>query len=560
MLKAQIASLTARVYQLEQKSRLISETEPVRTPATSGPLPVPSASVEAIRPPAPSEARSSVSTPPDKTDANLEKRIGQYWLNRIGIIAILMGASYFLKYAFENNWIGEAGRIAIGLAAGIGSVIWSERFRKRSYAAFSYSLKAVGIGILYLSLWAAFQLYHLIPATLAFGAMVVVTGATITLALTENAGLLAGFALIGGFSTPVLVSSGENHEIILFSYLCLLDLAALVIAIYRPWRHLLWGSFVGSVILYIGWYAEYYSMDQRGITVLFASLFAAVFAAIPLLTPHGCSTRFSGPSITLTLLPLLNGACFFLALHQMYQQERVTLAWYALILAAVYLGISGSFKRRFPRQDTKLMNLLHVAIAVAFITIAIPLKLQVHWAAIGWLIESAVLLWISLRTQTDFLRYLAIVTLALGILRLVIFDRFETETLVFNARFATYLVAILILAGIVHFGVQRASKGERLLNNVAAVVLNLLALIALTGRGLGVFQPPVPPFLWSIRAGGQPIWTAPACARFQLFSDLADLRCGPHDRWFSQAVCFCAVAGAGIDCIHYRESLRLRSL
>jgi uncharacterized membrane protein len=31
---------------------------------------------------------------------DVEKRIGQYWLNRIGIVALLIGVSYFLKYAF----------------------------------------------------------------------------------------------------------------------------------------------------------------------------------------------------------------------------------------------------------------------------------------------------------------------------------------------------------------------------------------------------------------------------------------------------------------------------
>ncbi len=110
-----------------------------------------------------------------KENADLEKKIGQYWLNRIGIVAMLIGVSYFLKYAFENNWIGPGGRIVIGLLAGIGLVLWSERFRDRGYAAFSYSLKAVGIGTLYLSLWGAFQVYHLIPSAAAFVAMAIVT-------------------------------------------------------------------------------------------------------------------------------------------------------------------------------------------------------------------------------------------------------------------------------------------------------------------------------------------------------------------------------------------------
>jgi len=366
--------------------------------------------------------------------------------------------------------------------------LWSERFRARGYAAFSYSLKAVGIGTLYLSLWGAFQVYHLIPSAAAFVAMAIVTASTIALSLSQDAELLATFALIGGFATPLLLSTGQNHEVVLFSYVCLLDLAILAMAIVKPWRRLLWGSFAGTLILYLGWYGEYYSQDQRAITVLFAALFAALFAMIPLATRYEASTRFPGPSITLTLLPLFNAAMFFLALYAMYERETATLTWFALTLAAVYLGIGGAFKKRFPGQDTKFINSLHVAIAIAFLTIAIPLKLDAQWITIGWLVESAALLWISVRTGTDFLRYLAVAALTLGIIRLLFYDQFHTETLLFNARFATYAVAIAVLGGIAIFGERHASEQEMVFIRVVAVGVNLLALIALTWEASDYFD------------------------------------------------------------------------
>ena len=491
-LRAQVAALTARVYHLEQKSGALPEAPkqvipPVQVqpqgPPSAGTVPQ-TPSIHAISgtpvpgplPHLPASSRAGST----RVDADLEKKIGQYWLNRIGIVAVLIGVSYFLKYAFENNWIGPGGRIVIGLLAGIGLVVWSERFRARGYAAFSYSLKAVGIGTLYLSLWGAFQVYHLIPSAAAFVAMVIVTASTLALSLSQDAELLASFALIGGFATPVLLSTGQNHEFVLFSYVCLLDAAILVAAILKPWRRLLWGSFAGTIILYFGWYNEYYSQDQRALTVLFAALFAALFAVIPLVTRHEQSTRFPGPSITLTLLPLFNAAAFFLALYAMYRSETTTLTWFALALAAVYLGISGAFKKRFPGQDTKFIHLLHVAIAIAFITIAIPLKLEAQWITIGWLVESAVLLWMSVKTQTDFLRYLAVTALTLGIIRLLFFDHFYAETLLFNTRFATYAVAVAILAGIAIFGERHASDEEMVFIRLAVVGVNLLALIALT--------------------------------------------------------------------------------
>jgi uncharacterized membrane protein len=392
----------------------------------------------------------------------------------------LIGVSYFLKYAFDNNWVGPGGRIAIGLLAGIGIVIWSENFRKRGYAAFSYSLEAVGIGTLYLSLWGAFQIYHLIPASAAFVAMMTVTAATIALALSQDAELLAGFALVGGFSSPVLLSTGENHEAVLFSYIALLDLAILTIAIFKPWRRMLWGSFAGTILVYLGWYSEYYSLDQRELTVAFAGLFATIFAAIPLAAGYAQPTRTSGRSATLTFLPLFNAAAFFLALYVVFEREKTTLTWFALALAAVYLVIGSAVKNRLNIEDAGFINLVHVAIAVAFITIAIPLKLDGQWITIGWLIESGMLLWLSVNARADFLRYFASVALLLGIARLLFFDQMRADTLVFNMRFATYAVAIAVLGGIAILGKRHAAQGEMIFLDGAVVGVNVLALIALT--------------------------------------------------------------------------------
>ncbi len=494
-LRTSVAELTARIYRLEQQTGL----EPKPEPPVSRPAPIPPLSAVSPPPPPP---RTISPTPPApsmflKTSAparpqsdELEGTIGKLWLNRIGIFALLIGFSYFIKYAFDNGWIGPSGKIVLGLVAGVVLVLWSERFRRKGYEAFSYSLKAVGIGTMYLSLWGAFQLYHLVPSAAAFVAMIVVTGSTMALALSQNAEILAAFAMVGGFSTPVLLSTGENHEVVLFSYVVLLDAAILGMVAFKPWRRLLVGSFVGTGILYIGWFADYYTKQQRPVTVFFTFIFAAIFAAIPLLTPLTKSRWLPGFSITLILLPLVNAAALFLALFAMYSEEKDTLTWYALVLAAVYLLLSARFKRRVGSdpQIVRTINLLHIAIAIAFITIAIPLKLTAHWITLGWLIESAALLFVAVRTRTDFLRWFAGATLALGIVRLVAFDNFDVQTLVFNARFATYLVAIAILGGIVAAGERHASENEMLFVRLAGICLNALALIALTLEAFGYFS------------------------------------------------------------------------
>ena len=200
-LRRLVGELTARVFRLERALNLPSGVA-AEVPRTHAPSPPSSAAEPKPAPPAmpsiPPRPASVVSG--KQSSADLESRIGSHWLNRIGIAAVLIGVSYFLKFAFDNNWIGPAGRVAIGLLAGIAIVVWSEKFRHRGYVIFSYSLKAVGIGVLYLSLYAAFQVYSLIPGSVAFTMMFAVTAATALMAWTQDAEILAAFALVGGFS------------------------------------------------------------------------------------------------------------------------------------------------------------------------------------------------------------------------------------------------------------------------------------------------------------------------------------------------------------------------
>jgi uncharacterized membrane protein len=181
-------------------------------------------------------------------------------------------------------------------------------------------------------------------------------------------------------------------------------------------------------------------------------------------------------------LPLANAAALFFALLGMYNNERVTLTWYALALAAIYLALSTLFKRRAgdDPEAVEIINLLHIAIAIAFVTIAIPLKASAHWITIGWMVESAVLLFIGVRTRTEFLRYFAAITLVLGIIRLLFLDNFQVDTLVFNPRFGTYMVALAVLGGILAWGSRCANVLEIPFVKLAGVLFNVLALVSLT--------------------------------------------------------------------------------
>ena len=292
-LRELIAQLTRRVYHLEQVVGSSAEAVPQAQPAGASPVlppipPAPSSAAPMAQAPLRNESHSVSGSQAERIPTgemaaeSLERRIGSQWLNRVGVVAVLIGVSYFLKLAFDNGWIGPGLRVLIGCLGGVGLCWWSERFRRPNSLAFSHSLKAVGVGVLYLSLWASFQLYHLLPAAIAFVAMMLVTAATAGMAITQDAELLAGLALLGGLLTPVLCNTHENHEAALFGYLLLLSLGALALQRVKPWPRILLGAFVGTCLLSAGWFDSYYSDDQFAETLLFLSLLFALFAVAPL--------------------------------------------------------------------------------------------------------------------------------------------------------------------------------------------------------------------------------------------------------------------------------------
>jgi uncharacterized membrane protein len=513
-----LAELTARVYRIERQLGLDAKA-PAGVPATVAPTP-PSATApitsQQAAPPATVQRASAPPRPPYavvppapaarpmQPEATLESRIGSHWLNRIGIAALLIGISYFLKFAFDNNWIGPTGRVTIGVLAGIAIVIWSERFRLHGYKAFSYSLKAVGIGALYLSLWAAFHVYSLIPSGVAFVMMLIVTAATAAMALSQDAQILAAFALAGGFSTPILLSTGVNREIALFSYVSILDIATLVLVSFKPWRQLLVMSYAGTLLLYMGWYSEFYNRSQLSLTLAFATLFFAIFAVAPLVTlqPEGEMPLFASiPAV----LAFVNAGVYFLQAYVMIQEvDKTYMAWFALALAAIYIFLSRQVQARSvsPRAS-QILYFLHLAVAIGFITVAIPIRLDAHWITIGWFVEAGVLLWVGNRIASDFLNVLALGALILGVVRLLVIDNFQTTQLIFNMRMATYAVAVAVLGAVAWYASQRDDEAAAGVAAVAALALNVLALIALTRevadyytRQMETYRPAVGVQLW----------------------------------------------------------------
>ena len=388
--------------------------------------------------------------PTSHDERTLESRIGSQWFNRIGILAVLVAAAWFLKYAIDNQWIGPTGRVLIGLAAGAGLIAWSERFRAKGYQVFSYSLKAIGSGVLYLSLWAAFSLFHLLPASAAFGAMIVVTAFNGFMAWRQDAELLALYAIVGGLGTPLLLSTGENHEVALLSYLLLLDLAALVLVILKPWSRLLFGAFTGTALIFVAWAIADYSEAQFARTSFFVLCFFLIFAFAPRLVrvrAEDAKNVHGWDVLALVLLPLANAVLGFLAFYGLLDRTDTQWAspWLAVAFAAFYLLMLRLPAAGWLRPAPAALASLHLAAAVVFLTIAIPLKAKGRWLTVGWLAEGAALIWVAARTRQLLLRILALGCLALGLGALVTINPDATNT-PFVARFGAYLVGIAVFA------------------------------------------------------------------------------------------------------------------
>ncbi len=499
-LREQLAQLTGRVYRLEgllgarpaaavPSVQPAVESQPELPAATSQPAFADQPAASSLREPSPAYSEPVLSTPPTRPtlDASLESRIGGQWLNRIGIVAVLVGLSYFLKLAFDNNWIGPATQVMIGIVAGIALLFWSESFRRKGFSGFAFSLKAIGIGALYLSLWAACQFYHLIPAPVAFGAMILVTITSAALSLRQNSELLAALALLGGFLTPVLISTNQNHQVVLFSYLALLDLGTVWVVAIKGWKRLLLGSLIGTAVLFGAWASGYYTEAQLASTLAFATFFFLLYAGAPFLGRQVADDSLSAN--LMVVLAILNATFYFSTSYLiLIDHYRFELAWLAVGIAAFFLVLTRLLQRR-SSIESRVYGPLYLALGVGFLTIAIPLKLGGHWNTLGWIIESGALFWAAHRSHSLLLRVLGECAFVLGVGRLIVVDSFESAPLLVNARFGLYLAAIAALALLTYYSITEGGDANRQWAAMAIIGINLLALLALHFEIVAYFQP-----------------------------------------------------------------------
>jgi uncharacterized membrane protein len=289
----------------------------------------------------------------------------------------------------------------------------------------------------------------------------------------------------------MLVSTGENHEITLFGYLLLLDLAVLVLVALRPWARLLIGAFIGTVIYVLGWSMEFYSREEAAPTAVFFAAFFLIFALAPrlMLLHEEVSQGNSGwDGMVSVAMPLFTAALGFLAFYMLLESVEAHWAtpWLAVLFAGFYLLLMRLPEQGRWRAGSAVLGQLHLTSAVVFLTIAIPLKASGRWITIGWFAEAVGLMLVATRTRSILLRVFAVLCLLIALVALITNPTSAGLTPIFNERFATYLVAIGAFASVAWIAVHaEAEEREDALRwpgiaMISGLLINLLILLSIS--------------------------------------------------------------------------------
>jgi uncharacterized membrane protein len=509
---ARIYGLEKRVAQLEQalsSATLLPETHPApQAPAATPPIvaravpspdpivpmprpadfvPAPIAATPRVQLPSPvlSLPHSASATASRESNENFEALVAGRWLNYVGILALLFAVTFFLKYAFDNDWVGPRGRVGIGLLLGSALYPWSQRLLSKGYKYFSEGIAALGAAVLYLSLWAGWHYYGIFSQSTAFALMIVVTAATFVVAVGRNSERIALLAQIGGLITPLLVSTGENHEVALFTYLLILGAAVLGLAWVRAWKWLLPVQFAATQIFFWGWYSDFYAEPEMAVTILFATLFFLLFAAIPVIR----SWRDGELSEMEIGIVVINAISFPVALHEMlWPQYRWTLTIAILALAAAYVGA----ERLLPADrgaNTRVARILYGGLALTFATLAIPIRCDGRWITIAWAVEGLILIWSGLTTKMPLMRWAGFLLFAIVTGRLVAIS-IPADAFLWNARFATFSVAVACFFAACYFASKAGDAvgpEEALMYAATMITANVLLIVALSLEVWDVF-------------------------------------------------------------------------
>jgi len=432
------------------------------------------------------EPRAQAPAPRD-----IENLIGGSWFTWIGIIAVTFGVAFFLKLAFENDWVGPGLRVMLGAAAGMALLGAGEFLRGRGLRQYAFVISGGGVLILYLSIYAAYNFYQLLEQLPAFVLMASVTAVAVLLSVRLDALPVAVLGLVGGFLTPALLSRGVDNQLGLFGYIALLDAGVLAVAYFKRWRSLDFLSFAATVLVTLVWMLGYYGAEKLWLTLFFLSVFFVLYGLLAVVhnVLPGRRSRWFDVSLALANAGIYYGLSYALLVDAGH--ELTAPASHALFVSAFFLVLFWVVRTR-SRAD-RLLSYAYIGTAVTFFTVAVGVRLDLYWVTIAWAVEGLALTWVGLRAGERAATDSALVVFAAAVLHWLTWDvgeyaRAGLEGFVplFNRRALSgaALVGCLGAAGWLHR--QTPARGERAEGwrssapSLFALAANLLALVLLT--------------------------------------------------------------------------------
>ena len=298
-LTASNARLVRRLNELERRLHALTGHPPTPEPATPPKHPLVAQAApppQSVVEPAPSPGPVAQPAPPHEPVADpvpppapsetpsLESKLGLAWVNRVAVVTCIFAAAFFFKYAADNEWIGPSGRVVLGLLAGCAALFFAERFHARAERVYSQGLCGLGVSLLYLSFFAGFHFYQLLPQGPAFALMALASVLAGALAMRFESQAIAALALIGGFLTPPLLSTGQFNAPFFYAYLLALAAGAQWLARKQNWPLLAGFSLAGTIVLAIGSIENMQRTDTEGFFAAFAVAAFGIFvtASFPL--------------------------------------------------------------------------------------------------------------------------------------------------------------------------------------------------------------------------------------------------------------------------------------
>lgn len=319
---------------------------------------------------------------------------------KIGILILFIGVAFLLNYVATHVRLPIEYRLSGVFLTGIIMVVAGWRMSPRR-KDFSNILQGGGVGLMYLTVYAAFAMYDLLPYTIAFVILTLIVIATGLISVLRDAKAIAVTGILGGFLAPVLITIGPYHHVVMFSYYLALNIAILGISWFKSWRDLNLIGFIFTFILSALWGWQSYQSEYLFSTEIFLILFFLFYIALSILfTIHQGKdySRVIDSVITfgtpIVVLGLQTG---------LMRDINHGLAWSTLILTLFYAGVA-FILYLIKKELFGSLSAAFAAIAAMFGTITIPLSFSGLWTSADWALESILLLWFGVKQKHLLLR------------------------------------------------------------------------------------------------------------------------------------------------------------